>query len=652
MFGYDSTTSWRGRAILVAAALLLSGCNLFGSCGDEPPEINTQPTRKMAAHLPGDVTGAVVVQKPLSLIEAYGAWVKRRGTDGAGDGESGSDEADRVAEFEKRFRKQFGFSPFEAEAWQSETGVDWSNPVVGGYFQESQGLVLAMKASDADKFATYVKNMREAESVGSETVEGQSLQVAKDTAWCEIDSTVLLVTATGDFEAQKKRLAGICGGVPRKESLASLDSFDAFGSAVLSGHPAGIFVRPDEVIARANLDETLETWANKHVTSGGVGLDFSDGVGSVRGWTGLDSEAVSTFRSMSQARTTYPWKDFGIADTLMGLRMAFHPPRALKFLRDNVMSDKEREEFDASLDALSSSSSVEIDMKKDVLDAVTGQVGFFLYDVEIPEQLGRMGIATIAQSLKGMLVFQFKDAASRDKLLKALYGAVPTRDFSPEPIETGEGESDADIQVTRSPIPVAPNLYLHDNVAMLATAGVGDDEARAFLRGERKDEMLVDLKERALGAEFVEAEHFNGVYVNYTRVNEVLPDAGLFKSASSLTDPFREQLFEVRVADSGVFYEARTEVDPEGPALGEFIDGFIGGLGASAESVAPYMGEEPAGSGDIGSGSSDDGLGGDLKLEPPSETMPPGGPSGGSLGGTEGGLPSGEPELKLKSFDE
>jgi hypothetical protein len=630
MAGYSSTSFW-GRALLISAAFLLSGCNLFGSCGDEPPEIDTQSTRDMAAHLPGDVTGAVVVQKPLSLIKLYSSWME------------GREESERIAEFEKRFRKQFNFSPYDPEAWQSETGVDWSQPVLGGYFEDSRQLVLALKAADTDKFATYVKNMRKADSVSAETVEGQTLQVAKDTAWCTSDSTILLVTATDDLQAQKKRLAGLCEGVPRKESLAALDSFDAFDGAVLSTHPAGIFVRPKEVIARADLDEALNRWAKKHVTSGGVGFDYTDGVAVVRGWTGMDADAVSTFRAMSEARSTYEWADFGVADTLMGLRLAFHPQKGLDFMRSNVMTEQERKDFEASLEALSSSSSMNIDVQKDVVDALTGQVGFFLHDIEIPEQLGRMGIATMAQSLKGMLVVQFKDAEARDTLLKALYGAVPTRDFDPQPVETAEGESDAEVQVTRSPIPVAPNLYLHKNVAMLATSGVGDDEARAFLMGTRKDKNLTQLEGRALGAEFVSADHFNGVYVNYERVHAILPDAGIFTSAKSLSEPFKEQLFQARVVDSGVFYEAQTELNPKGPALGEFIDGFIGGLGAAAGSAAPSLGGGTMDDGSMGGGVPDEDLGGDLKLDPPSGAMPGGGPSGGGL---EDG-----PNLKLKNFE-
>jgi hypothetical protein len=220
---------------------------------------------------------------------------------------------------------------------------------------------------------------------------------------------------------------------------------------------------------------------------------------------------------------------------------------------------------------------------------------------------------------------------------------VPTRDFDPQPVETAEGESDAEVQVTRSPIPVAPNLYLHKNVSMLATSGVGDDEARAFLMGTRKDKNLTQLEGRALGAEFVSADHFNGVYVNYERVHAILPDAGIFTSAKSLSEPFKEQLFQARVVDSGVFYEAQTELNPKGPALGEFIDGFIGGLGAAAGSAAPSLGGGTMDDGSMGGGVPDEDLGGDLKLDPPSGAMPGGGPSGGGL---EDG-----PNLKLKNFE-
>lgn len=559
------------NGLAVSAALVLAGCSAFGSCGggsgsDGKKAVSTEAAGELASYMPAEAKGAMVVQNPKSIIDSYTGWLaeKRKEIEEEGiDEEAGLD----LEKYEKEYTEKLGFNPYKAEEWK-KTGIDLKTPFVGGIFGE-QDLVLLAKVADKKKFETFVKNAGEEKKLEDKKVDGQSLKVSKgDASWCYNGDIVVF----GDKNNQK-RLASICKAKPEK-GLSDDKGFKTFRDSLLAYHPVGIYVEPGQVIDEGDFTEGTKKWLKSNVVSSGAAFDYSDGKFAARGWAGLTDSAASQAKALMTANKEVDWKKFGVADTMAAMRLSMNPEKFLEFMR-STMDERDLEEFNQSLKMMSQATGGELDAEKDVIQKLSGQIGLFLYDVNVPSNMGAMGMMQAAQSLRYIGVIQFADAKSRDKIIDQVEKTLKAQGMGGKmtrgPLTTADGTKDESIEVMQLPVPMVPKMYLYNDLLAMAPNSIGSGEMQAFLKGERKEKKLGSAEGQKLGAKVIEQANMNGLYINHARIAEKLKGSESFKSAAKFFEQFHGQIIQGRVDGTDFYYETVMTTNPKAPSYGELL---------------------------------------------------------------------------------
>ena len=302
-------------------------------------------------------------------------------------------------------------------------------------------------------------------------------------------------------------------------SLGKVEGFDGFRAEVGEKWPASIYLNTPRLLSiYQSVDPSLKVYQKEIIDTVGEQVRWAGAGGRADGaraegilFLGVSAETLKKFEGIDKPPKPSPRFKVMINDKAFAfVRTSVN---AAQFWREyyGLMPERQKAYFKKVVGNLKSTTS--IDVEKDLIDNLTGNIGLAIYGVD-PLMLmarratERMTVVTLAAHV------QVKDpaaiAALLDKLATELGGAVLKRQVPGGLTAWGFDPNSS----TAPPF----TLYLKDDVLTVASSRLGDERMSAAMLGSGPK-----LFERVSGPAtkaLLEGEASTGLYINVPRVRD------------------------------------------------------------------------------------------------------------------------------------
>lgn len=561
------------------------GCDGCGGCGDgETPADPEERIDSLARLIPATSDAAIVVPEIGEMSEHVDRAFLRA--------EHFNPDA---RDIERAINRRIGLRLTSAESWGT-AGFDPDGAMLISMVGTRPVLVAHLE--DSNDFETnFVGQVRrhfdQSSPIEEREVGGTDFRVsgdgmANDMAWFYDDSTVVLVMPPFDvldaFETgTAMAVADQLTTVDEETALADSDKFNAFQQGLGADYPIGVYFNTDSYFDRPEMEEGIELfggletvveslveWSQANAEGAGVGLRTTDRQVEIHAFASGNEQVMEDARSAFDVEGGVDAGGMLTENTAVAARSDVDFPSVFDTYLDNL-PDSRRRSIERHLSRLGRN--YRLDIREDVVEAFSGHNLMVFYgvggDVENSVGLAIQGrpAEAVRNALRNsglMINFHFADTEKMETLVQR------AADFGGDHLQRRplqyDGEVVDDIEVLR-PLDLRTyplRVYLGDDSATVATAGINEQSAYEYLTDRRDESQLGEVDELRLGAEFADADTLNGLYVNLENLRGNMRQVGPPVSGyASPIQPLRELLMTAGV-DEQVFY-LNTRIDFSAP---------------------------------------------------------------------------------------
>ncbi|MGM0556803.1 MAG: hypothetical protein ACQEVA_10535 [Myxococcota bacterium] len=573
-------TAW---PMLVALAVALSFGSMMTGCKDkgEMPDSAEARVEQMGNRLPADTELATVVGDLAKMRESITTAKDKLG-----------DTVPMTDLFEEQAKDELGVDMTDPESWK-KAGI-----------APNGGLTLAV-VNDRPVFMTYVKDKKKFEKhfadqiKKSYNIEGMPKTEGGDTkvkvmgkadgdqiAWTYFGELAIVSFPPADnFEGEPGPIVDTVETVAttkEENALAQTQGYKDFTKALAKDNALAVYINTGKFLdedrmkeIESNTDElgiASAKWIQENVDGAGLGMNVDGNKATVRAWFGFDDETNKTLEAVNKPTSAAPFKNLATQNTLAGLRMSVNWDEFWTLYMD-AMPEDERKQFEKQIAQAGQMAGEELDVQKDVIDQLSGNIGVFFYGANIGEILNARGrgMAGTIPHLGLIATVEFKSAEALDKVAKGIIagskGAVERR-----PLQLDDGESADKIEVLAvKNIKESPGqLYIQGTKLAFATSALSEQSMFEYLTGERDEGNLADADNLDLGENFAGEEKYNGLYVNVVRAKNHLMGqkdknpmiAQMVNPAETFLNTVEEMSLTSEITDMGGFMTLTVDMVP------------------------------------------------------------------------------------------
>lgn len=544
-------------------------------CSDDKKGQTSKSVSALASHTPSDLKFAVVAPSIDKFQSSYsGQWKQVKKTfEGASGDDTTLVNPDSMSDFVGNLKK----------VDMKTSGIDTTGPLMATVHDDTG--ILVARAKKKKDFNAFVPKIFEGKT-GQKKVDGSTLHYVEPkgdrdvpVGWIYAGSHVALgAPSSGDVSELSKGLTSFLKKRKDKESLKGQTGFAQFQKALVGPKSIATYVstsQNEEFVEGLRSGACGKYGSYKSSLCDAIvgqlqGTGFSmrmpgeDHV-QFRGWMGWKSKGTKWMKETMQSTQTVDWKRFATKDTTLAMRMSLNPK---KFWDDFTSSlrDRAKKSLDRSLEQMKKASGGEFDFEKDLVGGLSGQGGFFFYDVG--KMQGRPSMAAMTSTY--LFALQTKSGTKPESLVKSvkpLFGKQMPGDIKIEKLKTSSGKTISGVKVAELSGPMAkaqiPKVYLTDQLLVFASGAFKAKEMGNLLKGKGDVGPIAKADGVEIGKPFSQKKHLNAIYLNGDRLVGQLKDEmkGLPSSVWKYVEPIHEIGMDIAVDERGTFatFETRTD---------------------------------------------------------------------------------------------
>ena len=546
-----------GLMTTAVAALSISalGCDGCGTPGkDVIPKTAEKRVVQMAQRLPANTEAVLFVSDYEKTREALGSLKDRIG------------QALPIEDLERELKKEVGVDPLDPASYK-KAGL-----------AADAGLAVALNDNRL-YFLTYVEDRQAFEKIIGEQLKkglGQSNAVVKNAeadgvkvkyigedpgervGWTYWGKMVLIGTSRQEGDNSEGALAkslAQMSALATEKSVAETVAFKKF-LATFKDWPISGFANPEPLMERARKEAQQDpaaaatvSWLEKNAEWMGFGLRKDDNHIQWKGYFAPGQEFLKKAQVVVKDIKKTEAGNFATENTLAGLRLSFDLDKAWELYQQSVPAEQKAELEEALRNA---SQSMGMDVEKDIIQALSGNVSIFLSGINILGlTMNSNNPEKIARAIQLIATLRFED----DKKLNALVDKV--RQKSGGAIAS---EKKGDVLVLRpnTETPGVPDVmrgFVKGDTLTLATTGFDESTVIEYIEGKRRESKLAEAGEaKPLGKTFATRDAYSGLYLNIDRAADVAKGMpGVPEAASQVLREVNEAALTVDVDQTGVF---------------------------------------------------------------------------------------------------
>lgn len=567
-----------GRLVLLSIAIMLFagvGCDALGCGSGGTPDSAADRVEDMASNLPQDTPFTLVVGDLKGMRNSL-----ETTRDTLGDSVP---MADLVQE---QVKNELGIDLMDSESWK-KSGIDadsgmmlaavGQHPVLVTYVADQQKFEKAF--ADQLKKSMDIEGMVKNEKAGDQQVKvlGKDDQTV---AWAYDNKLVAAVfPKSADLEEVSsalkfdgaKDLAAKLVGIEDAKSLASVDAYKKFNKALASDQSMALFINTgvaldDETVKQLKqrqdpIGQATISWIDKNVDALGFSMHAEGNKLKVRTWAGLPDKVVKRATEIMTPPTKAPIEAFATENTMAGLRTSVDMAKLWSFYKESL-PEEQRTQMLSQLDT--SSKRMGLDIEKDIINKMTGNLGVVFYGVDpgMLEAAGGNVLAGAGNPAKFFAVLvpvQFKDKASIDKIAAVAMeqtGGMIARTKVADGIEKFAVQNVAQSY---------GRVFVKDNLLVYATDAFSDEAVVKYINDKREEKNLNAVDKLDLGKAFASGEKYNGLYLNFVRAQEQLGGAlaQQYPQAVDFMKKLEEAALTSEVGENGAYLDLTIDLAPQ-----------------------------------------------------------------------------------------
>jgi hypothetical protein len=570
-FGSHTRLALLSLFIMLVAGL---GCDALGCGSGSVPGSASDRVTDMAEHLPKKTQMSFVVGDLAGM---------RASLETARDTVGDMVPTDLIQE---QAKNELGIDVFNAESWK-KSGIAENGGLTLSVFNKRP--VLVTYVTDKQKFekafADQLKKSMGLEGAAkSQKVDGATVKTIgsddQTVAWAYDGKLVVAVFPVSedlseldtDGEATgAKKAAATLAGLDSDKSLASVASYNEFNAALASEQSMAVFINTTEALteermkaleqSRDMMTSMAAPWVKENVDAIGLSMHVESNTMKFRTWADLPEKVAKRAQEIMTPTVPGPIESFATENTMAALRTSVDMPKLWAFYKETLPKDQ-REQMLSELEG--TSEKIGIDVEKDIINQLTGNLGVLFYGVDqsvLDGAGGNVVSAAMMQPFKLLAVMvplQFKDKASLEKVVSALNktaGGMATR---------SKVKGDVEVLKMKNVTQPRGQVFLQENLLVYATNAFSDDSVYQYITGERKEKNLTEADKLNLGKELAAGEKYNGLYVNFVRAQKQLGDvlAKTQPQAAKLLKKIEEAALTMSVTENGAFVDLTIDLAP------------------------------------------------------------------------------------------
>jgi hypothetical protein len=569
--------------MLVALAAALTFGTLMTGCKDEGemPDSAEERVEQMGNRLPADTELATVVGDLAKMRDSINTAKNKLG-----------DSVPMTALFEEQAKNELGVDITDPESWK-KSGI-----------APDGGLTLAV-VNDRPVFMTYVKDKKKFEKHFSDQIkksydiEGMPKSEGGDTkikimgkedgdqvAWTYFGELAIVSFPPADnFDGEPGPIVDTVKAVAttkEENALAQTQGYKDFTKALAKDNALAVYVNTGKFLdedrmkdIESNTDElgvASAEWIKENVDGAGLGMNVDGNKATVRAWFGFNEATTKSLKAVNTPTSAAPFESLATQNTLAGLRMSVNWDEFWKLYMD-AMPEDERKQFEKQIAQAGQMAGDNLDIQKDVIDQMSGNIGVFFYGANIGELMKSRarGMAGTIPHLGLIATVEFKSDKALDKIVKGLVesskGAVERR---PLKLESGEAADGIEVLAVKNMKETPGQLYMQGSKLAFATSALSEQSMYEYMTGKREEGNLADADKLDLGENFAGEEKYNGLYVNVVRAKNHLMGqkdknpmiAQMIKPAETFLNTVEEMSLTSEVTDMGGFMTLTVDMVP------------------------------------------------------------------------------------------
>ncbi len=535
-------------------ALALTGCDKKG----EIPKTADARVEDFASRLPATAEGAVFVGDVDKLDKTL-ATIKT----------SAGPAAQQLDVAQEQLAAQVGVDLLKPASW-GEAGLSRSGMAAGVVGKQ---ITLMAYVEDRQKFdALFAEKAKGAinatEAPKSETIDGKQVKVlsgaeGKQLAWLHEGKLVIIGTSAmeGESPVSAGQLVASMAKQDAKQSAASTEAYKQFTSGLkgyditIYGNPTALMQNPE--FARAIADESdpnaqrTADWFKANAKSLGIGIKTEDRDVLVSGFFGSTKDFNDKIADLGKSASKSPFEGFATEDVALGLRMSVNFEKGWAFYKE-AMTEEQRKEIDQAIQE--AGQALEMNVEEEVLKNFDGQLGVFLYSVDLAGAMGAtQNPNALPEAINAVIALQFKDADKANAMVGKLVAKATPPPMPPINEDGTLGELPAPVAVVPRALEGdikgyaiggdAATIFVKDALVVIGTKAVPDAQIIAAIAGKPAKAKL-SASANPQGKDFGDSAPYNGLYLNVQRVGQLIgpmaamagPEFGqLVKSVDSIS---------------------------------------------------------------------------------------------------------------------
>ncbi len=495
------------------ALMSFTGCDKKGTASipkDADSRIST-----MAAKLPAGTEAALFVGDVAKMRTSLN------------DINTLSDAIPELGATQKQVEAEIGFDPLDANSWK-QAGIP-DNSALSVSFVNNRTVIMVF-VEDRQKFDTMLseklkKAMDSTEAPKAQDVGGKQVKVmGKDKeqiAWLHDGKLAIIATSVLDEKFTYGDTSGAADFVAKlpatkeAESALKTPQFAQYTKGITSDYSVGAFANIQAILKNEALRKEIEQNQDpstkeiydrleKEAQIAGLGLHQDGQSFKITALYGADEATNKELAALGKPTAKSPFTPFASESMLLGVRTSLNTEKLWAYYMKNLPEEQKAQIVKGLQDA---GKQAQIDIEKDIINNLTGNVGIFLYGLNAGAMMGAMNNPQkAAQSLNLAVGVQFKDAKNITMLLdkvKAQAGITPV-------------EKDG-VQVIMLPQEMGA-IYVKDNLLVFGAKELKEADALSLMNGKAPNGKLSG----ELGSQFASDAPYGGLYVNIDKVSAIV----------------------------------------------------------------------------------------------------------------------------------
>lgn len=532
--------------LLIASALCLTGCDKKGTI----PNDAKGRIEGMAAHLPASTEAAVFIGDVAQFRSTMTTINTTLG-----------EAVPELAATQKQLEAELGFDPLDANAWKLAGIPDKSAVTIA--FVNNRTVIMTY-VEDRQKFDTMLadkakKALDTTEAPKSEEIDGKQVKTlgtgSEQIAWLHDGKLAIIATSVldeklGGDPAPANQFVARLPAVQEAQSAAKTPQFAQFMKGISTDYAVAGYANmqaalKNEAIKKEfakeedpNAKQLLERF-EKEAQVLGFGLIQQGNEIKLTAFYGADEATNKEIAALGKPTEKSPFGGFSAENTLLGLRTAFDSQKVWAYYMKNLPADQRQQIVDGLQQA---SQGAGLDLEKDVINNLTGNVGLYLYGLNIGGIMAGMNDPErLVQALNLALAVQFKDEKSASLVMEKMQAALETPPTDVNGVKV--------VSLANN----TASIYQKGNLLVIGTKEFEQATALKHIAGEAPQGKLSG----ALGKDFASDAPYGGLYLNIDKIGAIVGAVAGGTPVSQVLGKLSEAALTTDSNDSGIYLNLR-----------------------------------------------------------------------------------------------